>query len=159
MCPGKCRQFYLQFALNKLAKYKIYCRSSRLRRIIVENVIASLIMCVDWLCYKHSFPWFHGLLLFEFFLFNLQTFACAVVTFFSNVVFQNAVPDILVQQNRCNKLGAVQTRRRSNSAQVKLGAGQTRRRSNSAQVKLGASQTRRQSNSVQVRIGAEKKMN
>ena len=52
------------------------------------------------------------------------------------------------------KLGAGQTRRRSNSAQVKLGAGQTRRRSNSAQVKLGAGQTRRRSNSAQVKLGA-----
>ena len=43
------------------------------------------------------------------------------------------------------------------SAQVKLGAGQTRRKSNSAQVKLGAGQTRRRSNSAQVKLGAEKK--
>ena len=73
------------------------------------------------------------------------------------------VPDISAQQTRRNKLGAGQTRRRSNSAQVKLGAGQTRRnklgagqtrrRPNSAQAKLGAGQTRRRPNSAQVKLG------
>ena len=71
-----------------------------------------------------------------------------------------AIYDISAQQFRHNKLGAgpsnsvqvPQTRRKSNSAQVKLCSSQTLLKSNSAQVKLGPSQTRRKSNSAQVKL-------